>query len=648
MKRIAAICLLVLALASVAGGDEVNIIPIPGAQSVTPVNVVTCGADPTGVKDSGPAFNACIAKVPGGRVSVPDGKYLISTSINATNLTAGGLVGTMGVNYNINNVIKCNTGAAACLDLTGTNGYTVQGLYFDSLFTTGLSAPSTIGILEARPSTGMQFAQQTVLRDVGSTMASNNAANHGQGSIGLYNYSAEIQAWDHNYFAGDKGSELSATNATVAATSLYASIATGTHSMSQIESTNSTAFAATSTSQEPIFECEGLCANINLHDTYMNDSSTAAGYSFCIRGGTFQRLNWFGRCENNRRLIELTSGGSIQNSNITAFVAATAPSPLPTAIPITAAAVTGTTSSVVTLTLSANPLTAGYVPGMAAPVAGVTPGWLNTGGSVLTTVDSSHVSYQLAAPTATATATGFGTLGPVPAPNFGPIQVDTGSGGAGLCPTFYYDYLQIGDLTQVGGSLMTENGTGCTGPPLSGSTIDFISGGGLQLLQGTGGDLRAQGNVTPNQLNLPNGTQSTHVTFTQGYTQICSGSAQSIPAGGYAVLPCGGNSAATPIPTSTPIMGANYLTHPCLLRNLKIVQVTAANTHTPTYTVTNWNTNVATALTCTVANTGSGCSDVTDIYNPGAATSIYILATNPSSANATGQISYSVDGDCTE
>jgi hypothetical protein len=54
------------------------------AQSVIGVSVTQCGADPTGVNDSAPAFARCLDSLPAGDLIVPAGTYKLSEQITKT------------------------------------------------------------------------------------------------------------------------------------------------------------------------------------------------------------------------------------------------------------------------------------------------------------------------------------------------------------------------------------------------------------------------------------------------------------------------------------------------------------------------------------------------------------------------------------
>jgi len=280
--------------------------------------VTAFGADPTGSADSGPAFNQTITQASSGAVYVPRGKYKITTTINETGKNGGVLKCAKGIVDDQSAILIGNTGSAPVIDETGSNGVLIQGCAIDTQYSSPPN-PSTIGILQARaPAVFSDIAQQNVLRDVVISLATNPSANNNVGTIAVYNYGAEITLYDDPAYFADVGLFLTASNATVGVTSQYQTIKVGTVSMSQVTVNG----GSLSGYAGPVFECEGLCANVDLGNLYMNDSGQTR-YDFCVKGGQFQRLMWRGRCENERRLLELTSGGALNSSYLNVLVAAT-------------------------------------------------------------------------------------------------------------------------------------------------------------------------------------------------------------------------------------------------------------------------------------------------------------------------------------
>ena len=163
------------------------------------------------------------------------GTYLITTGINATNLNGLKFGGTNGLTTNNNgqtNTVKliCNTGAAACLDLSGTTGAYIHDL---TLTTVLASSKSQVGIIESRTTVSVLSADHfhNVYLDMKSL---GTGVNSGKGSIGIYNYAAEQTTYDTISVLADTPLVLSDQN-TLALTLAYATLLSGVRSMTGVK-----------------------------------------------------------------------------------------------------------------------------------------------------------------------------------------------------------------------------------------------------------------------------------------------------------------------------------------------------------------------------------------------------------------------------
>jgi hypothetical protein len=233
----------VLILASIARGQH---IPVNGYNAQRPGGTTPAGSTLDSVciatqqagTDAGAQIAACEALLPpsGGVVDATGltgtqilstltvragivlrlgaATYSVLTPINLTNLgplgasiigegsTGGSLTATNGT------VLIGNTGGGnPVLDLTGTGNFDLEHVTIQQ----GSSNPSTIGILEAR-SAATHYTEWHKLHDVHILFNSGPGANSGHGTIGIYNYGAEIASYDGITVMADKPLVLTSTN----------------------------------------------------------------------------------------------------------------------------------------------------------------------------------------------------------------------------------------------------------------------------------------------------------------------------------------------------------------------------------------------------------------------------------------------------
>jgi Pectate lyase superfamily protein len=204
-------------------------------------NVLDYGAIGDGTTECAAAFQAAINT--GKDVFVPIGTYKVSTPLNITNKAAGPFK-MFGEGWGIGgngSIIKANTGGV-CLDFTGSQFMSVEDLVIDSATGTGLTTPSTIGILFARSTTSL-FAQFNTLKNVRIYLPSIPTANGNKGTIGLYNCAAEIHHYDNVYFQSDNPIVFTGYN-DFSIASPYQTISTIYPSMSMVSISGASTFHA--------------------------------------------------------------------------------------------------------------------------------------------------------------------------------------------------------------------------------------------------------------------------------------------------------------------------------------------------------------------------------------------------------------------
>jgi hypothetical protein len=277
---------------------KVNYSMIDGAVA----NVLDYGAVGDGSTECASAFQAAIDT--GKDVFVPIGTYKVSTALNITN-RAGGPFKMFGENWGIGgngSIIKANTGGV-CLDFTGSQLMSVEDIVIDSATGTGITNPSTIGILFARSTTGL-FAQFNTLRNVRIYMVSDAAANSSQGTIGLYNCAAEIHHYDNVYFQADNPIIFTGYN-DFNITSPYQTISIIYPSMSMVSITGASTFHATLASAKAAV----YVSNAFSFD-FRNVYTTGDGNSSFYVNGT-KNISIDGHTEGQTRIAEITSSSGV-------------------------------------------------------------------------------------------------------------------------------------------------------------------------------------------------------------------------------------------------------------------------------------------------------------------------------------------------
>ena len=135
-----------------------------------------------------------------GQIDFPAATCRIRHSINLTNIPQGIVLhgqGRTDIGLAAGTRILGDTGGVM-LDLTGSSFVTVENL---TLFA-GSTNPSTIGVLDARSAANI-YSQFNVVRNVTIKLPDTPSANGGHGTIGVYNYAAEIFDLDGVYAYAD-------------------------------------------------------------------------------------------------------------------------------------------------------------------------------------------------------------------------------------------------------------------------------------------------------------------------------------------------------------------------------------------------------------------------------------------------------------
>jgi hypothetical protein len=292
--------------------------------------VATLSVDSSGATDAGRAINNAISQAGiSGNVQLECGaKYLISTPINLSGrngFTFQGCQGTVRTGPGGTAALICNTGSNPCIDETASQGVTLSDIELDSSDNSP-THPSQIAVLQA-PSTSSEIAQQEKMNRVFINLKTAGGEVHkGKGSIGIYNYGAEITSYNDVVVQADTPVVLSSTN-TIGITSPNQTIASGPRSMSQVKFTAASGLVTINgpggVSVGPRIWCDGLCSDVDLGSTYMLASGTRGTTPPAILGGDWQRIRWeAGRQEYNQTggtvpfLIELAAGGQLSDSLI--------------------------------------------------------------------------------------------------------------------------------------------------------------------------------------------------------------------------------------------------------------------------------------------------------------------------------------------
>lgn len=170
------------------------------AHIVMDVKSAQFGAKGDGVTDDTTAIQNAInyAVSNKGKVFFPAGTYLITHSLNLTNISNGLILEGQGMGEN-GTVILGHTGNVI-IDRTGSEHVLLRNIKLKSDTTANAS---TIGILDARSSTN-QYAQFNNMENVRISIPSNPSANSGNGTIGIYNYGAELWRARNIYVDADR------------------------------------------------------------------------------------------------------------------------------------------------------------------------------------------------------------------------------------------------------------------------------------------------------------------------------------------------------------------------------------------------------------------------------------------------------------
>lgn len=253
---------------SMIEGSEVNILDFIPQSEHAAIRAVTS------TYDCAPAFNAALAT--GKSVYVPIGRYQINSALNFTNRAAGGqrLYGEGWGISNSGSVIQASTGGVA-IDCTGSQCLMIENIAIDAVYGAP-SNPSKVGILLARSNVS-QYSQFITINNVYIRMPHDNAANNGNGTVGIYNVAAEIHHYDNVYAIADTPLAFNPYNTGWAVQSPYTSIDTSIVSMSMINVTGETTLQSLSTSRSCIFARNAF--GLNFDNIYLT-GEPATGCDF--------------------------------------------------------------------------------------------------------------------------------------------------------------------------------------------------------------------------------------------------------------------------------------------------------------------------------------------------------------------------------
>lgn len=166
---------------------------------------------------------AALDTVAGGAVHISPGYSLITKAggVNATNNTGSSApLQIYGDGMQRSVLLGRNNGVM--LDLCGRENTTLRDFMLDSV---SQSTPSTIGVLLARTS-GHGFSQFNHFSRLRVTIEDVAAANGANGSVGLYNYGAELLSLEDCHFSGNWGVVHTQTNV-FSVTSAYQTLING-------------------------------------------------------------------------------------------------------------------------------------------------------------------------------------------------------------------------------------------------------------------------------------------------------------------------------------------------------------------------------------------------------------------------------------
>lgn len=191
-------------------------------------DVKAFGAKGNGSTDDSAAIQAAITAITaagaGGVVFFPAGSYLVNTAIDATDITAGPVI-FRGTGRQIGGTTKGTqilgqTGGVV-FDCTGSQALVIE----DMTIRYGATNASSVAILLARSNVGA-YCQFTTVQRCTISMPNNAAMNGGLGSVGVYNYGAEICDILDVFSQADNPLVITSTNAAGIA-SPHATIITG-------------------------------------------------------------------------------------------------------------------------------------------------------------------------------------------------------------------------------------------------------------------------------------------------------------------------------------------------------------------------------------------------------------------------------------
>lgn len=154
------------------------------------------GAGRDGATDDAPALQCALdSRCPVIRLLA--GQYLIRSPLNLTNRHGVTVIGSGSCEGYEGTRIVAETGSVA-LDVSGSRHIMLR----DFVISAGGTNPATVGILFARtPQT--QFVEFNSLDNVGVILPSLPQANDGNGTVGIYNYAAEVWRGRNLYVQAD-------------------------------------------------------------------------------------------------------------------------------------------------------------------------------------------------------------------------------------------------------------------------------------------------------------------------------------------------------------------------------------------------------------------------------------------------------------
>lgn len=235
------------------------------------------------------------------------GKFVITSPLNLTNISNGSLTiegNGMGQNGEAPSLLLGRTGREM-IDTTGSQFITIK----DMALVADSTNPSTVGILFARSISSI-YAQFNQVENVYINMGTNTSANGGAGTIGIYNFGAELHRYRNIFVIADRTVVITFSN-WFSLTSRYTTIMNQGYSTSQIVIDGASTLIGYNKSNVFI---DNACA-VKFDMTYMymwSNSSVANGNTFAyeIWGGCTD-IQISGHIEGCLQLLQLV--GSIQS-----------------------------------------------------------------------------------------------------------------------------------------------------------------------------------------------------------------------------------------------------------------------------------------------------------------------------------------------